>query len=202
MNWKIAAAIAAAYEGLVQLPEYGDRHEGFREARAYCRLVGKPLLRIGVNRSPLEPPNGDVTLDLDPAVEDREGGVVLGDERNMAMFVDGQFGVCFNEHTLEHLETANDVALAVKECLRVADYAMFLFPSRWSVWSAFSTTWIRWLGIGGPYGPHRLQIYVADGGLRVTPLEGPEADRSFTLIPIPNFQTWANRSVVVGRRPA
>ncbi len=199
MNWKIAGGVAAAYAAVVHLPEYTDRHTAFEEARAYCRLVGKPLLRIGVNRSSLEPPNGDVTLDLDPSVEDPQGEVVLGDERNMRMFVDGQFGVCFNEHTLEHLGTPLDVALAVNECLRVADYAMFLFPSRWSLWTAFSATWIRWLGVGGPYGPHRLQIYAVDGGLRVTPLEGPEADREYTFIPIPNCQAWS-QSLVVGAR--
>ncbi len=196
-GWLLPVAIVGLYELAVQAPEYRDRHEAWQAARAYCDSVGKPLLRIGVHRSFLEPPNGDVTLDLDPSVADPSKGVVLGDERNMYMFADGQFGVCFNEHTLEHLATPEDVRRAVAECLRVADYAMFLFPSRLSLvgkvlWSPQS------LGCyyGGPYGAHHLQIETAAEGLRVTPLEGPEADRVFTFIPIPNFQ--ARGSLVIG----
>ncbi len=200
MRWAIAVALGL-YEAGVQLPEYLDRHDGFRDARAYCRSVGKPLLRIGVHRSPLEPPNGDVTLDLDPSVTDPAKGIVLGDERNMAMFADRQFGVAFNEHTLEHLFTAQDVAMAVGECLRVADYAIFLFPSRNSLvgkvlWSPNA------LGryFGGPFGAHNLQLDTAPGGIRVTPLEGPKADQAFTFIPIPNCELRGYGSMVIGSR--
>ncbi len=197
----LAAGLIGMYEVGVQLPEYMDRHDGFTAARAYCRSVGKPLLRIGVHRSPLEPPNGDVTLDLDPSVTDIARGVILGDERNMAMFTDRQFGVAFNEHTLEHLITAEDVAESVRECLRVADYAIFLFPSRnllvgKVLWSPSA------LGrfFGGPFGAHNLQLDMVQGGVRVTPLEGPEADRSFTFIPIPHAQVRGSGSMVIGSR--
>ena len=44
-------------------------------------------------------------------------------------FGDREFGACFNEHTLEHLHSADDVRLAISECMRVADYAVFLTPS-------------------------------------------------------------------------
>lgn len=197
----IVAGLVGLYEAGVQLPEYQDRHEGFAAARAYCRSVGKKLLRIGVHRGLLEPPNGDITLDLDPSVTDPSKGVVLGDERNMVMFADRQFGVAFNEHTLEHLFTAEDVRRAVTECLRVADYAIFLFPSRNSLvgkvlWSPNA------LGrcFGGPFGAHNLQLDMAPGGIRVTPLEGPEADRAFTFIPIPNCQVRGSGSMVIGSR--
>ncbi len=192
MNWKVPVLAVGLYELAVQSPEYEDRHIGFRLAREYCRSVGKPLLRIGVHRTFLEPPNGDLTIDLDPSVADRQRGVVQGDERNMYMFGDRQMGICFNEHTVEHLPTAQDVAAAVRECLRVADYAMFLFPSRWSLIARY----LRSPSLVGPYEAHHLQIEIAEGGIRVTPLEGPEADRVFTFVPIPNLQV--RRSLLVG----
>lgn len=40
---------------------------------------------------------------------------------------------CFNEHTLEHQYNVNDVELAVNECVRVADIAVFLAPSPWRI---------------------------------------------------------------------
>ena len=108
-----------------------ERHNYYNEARYYCDQVGKPLLRIGMRRLPWEPPNGDVTIDIDPEVLNLEGGV-LGDERQMP-FVDKQFGVAFNEHTLEHLYSPEDVEQAVNECVRVADKAVFLVPSPYSI---------------------------------------------------------------------
>ena len=121
----------AAYEFEIQSTEFNERHGLWRWSRDYCSRIGKPLLRIGIRRSFLEPPNGDVTLDIDPAVLAIPGGV-LGDERQMP-FADKQFGVCFNEHTLEHLKTVEDVQLAVKECARVADKAVLLAPSPYSI---------------------------------------------------------------------
>jgi len=83
-----------------------------------------------MQRAPWEPPGGDVTLDLDPDVLKVPGGI-QGDERQMP-FADKQFGVCFNEHTLEHLPDVESIRRAVAECVRVADYAVFLIPSPWS----------------------------------------------------------------------
>lgn len=122
---------ALVYEGFIQAIELEERHHYYRLARDYCSEVSKPLLRIGMRRSPLEPPNGDVTLDIDPSVERVSGGV-LGDVRAMP-FAGKQFGVCFNEHVLEHLRTASDVQVAVAECCRVADYAILLAPSPYSI---------------------------------------------------------------------
>jgi hypothetical protein len=126
---------ALTYETAIQVKENVERHDYFRWARNYCDAVGKPLLRIGMRRGFLEPPNGDVTLDIDPEVLNIPGGV-LGDER-LQPFYDKEFGVCFNEHTLEHLLTTEDVELAVNECRRVADVAILLCPSPYSLHSTF-----------------------------------------------------------------
>ena len=131
----IATLLKAAlvYEIAIQTKEGIERHHYWGISRQYCNLVGKPLLRVGMNRSFLEPPNGDMTIDIDPEIQSIPGGV-WGDERHMP-FTDKQFGVCFNEHTLEHLHTLEDVQLAVNECVRVADRAVFLGPSAYSLYS-------------------------------------------------------------------
>ena len=136
--WKIGAFLLAtllAYEFIIQGTEIWERHSYWKASRHYCNQVNKKLLRIGIKRSFTEPPNGDVTLDLDKEILKIPGGV-QGDERAMP-FHDKQFGVCFNEHTLEHLHSAEDVQQAVKECTRVADCAVFLMPSPYSIWSTF-----------------------------------------------------------------
>lgn len=131
----MAALFAAAtYELVIQLQETAERKDYYAMARDYCDRVGKPLLRIGMRRSFLEPPNGDFTLDIDPAVLKVPGGV-LGDERDMP-FADKQFGASFNEHTLEHLRDAESVQAAVNECVRVADMAIFLAPSPYSIYAS------------------------------------------------------------------
>jgi len=119
------------YEVAIQLKEHSERRKYWDIARAHCDQSGKKLLRIGIRRGIFEPPNGDVTLDLDPVVLNIPGGT-CGDERDMP-FADKEFGVCFNEHTLEHLHSREDVELAVNECVRVADKAILLCPSPYSI---------------------------------------------------------------------
>lgn len=131
----LLAAGVLVYEGFIHLAETQERWNYYNYGRDYCTKTGKQLLRIGVRRGVLEPPMGDVTLDIDPVVLNYEGGV-LGDERHMP-FADKQFGVCFNEHTLEHLETPKDVELAVNECIRVADIAILLAPSPYGIYATF-----------------------------------------------------------------
>ena len=123
--------VVSGYELSLQAREIAERHHYYNIARKYCDEVGKPLLRIGIKRSPLEPPNGDYTLDIDPIVLSLPGGV-LGDERSMP-FANKQFGVSFNEHTLEHLHNIEDVKAAISECCRVADHAILLAPSPYSI---------------------------------------------------------------------
>jgi hypothetical protein len=136
IGWAVIKALAI-YEGITQAREISERFNFYRWAREYCDEVGKPLLRIGMKRSPFEPPNGDYTLDIDPRVEDLTDTIgVLGDERFMP-FEDKKFGVSFNEHTLEHLHSVEDVELAVNECRRVADYAVLLAPSPYSIYANF-----------------------------------------------------------------
>jgi hypothetical protein len=115
--WETATSIGSIYE----------RHKLYNQAVQESERSGKPILRIGMRRSFIEPPNGDYTLDIDPAVLKLDGGV-QGDERDMP-FEDKQFSVAFNEHTLEHLYKAEDVQKAVNECVRVADHAYIICPS-------------------------------------------------------------------------
>jgi len=122
-------------EGIFFVKGLSENHSSYNKARQYCDSVGKPLLRIGLHRAPWEPPNGDYTLDIDPIVQQVPGGV-WGDERQMP-FTDKQFGCCFNENTLEHLHTANDVQLAVNECVRVADFTILIFPDPRRIHSTF-----------------------------------------------------------------
>ncbi|MDD4986056.1 MAG: methyltransferase domain-containing protein [Dehalococcoidales bacterium] len=126
---------AAAYEGGIQIKENAERHHYWRVARAYSDLAGKPLLVVGMKRHIWQPPDGDVTLDVDPLVTTVPGGV-CADERSMP-FSDKEFGAVYNPHTLEHLATAEDVETAVNECLRVADVAFFLAPSPYSIAANF-----------------------------------------------------------------
>lgn len=151
IGWILAGILT--YEGLVHVTESAERHSSYRWARNYCDEVGKPLLRIGIRRGIFEPPMGDVTLDIDPEIEKFPGGV-LGDERYMP-FEDKEFGVCFNEHTLEHLETPEDVELAVNECIRVADVAILLAPSPYGLYANFLCP------------THNLRLWFEDGKIRV-----------------------------------
>lgn len=179
--WLPLAALAGLYELSRQAPEFAERHQAWAASQAYCRRVGKPLLRIGIRRSPLEPPNGDQTLDIDPIILDVPGGV-LGDER-LQPFGDGQFGVCFNEHTMEHMHDPADVAAAVSECLRVADVAVFLFPSPRSIVARLHPT-------------HHLRLYATDNGIRACDLN--QGDETCQVIPVPNARVGQHRSLVIG----
>lgn len=128
-----------------EVREFSERRWFWQRSVEHCNRVGKKLLRIGMRRSPFEPPNGDVTLDLDRSVLSVPGGV-LGDVRDMP-FADGEFGVCFNEHVIEHLASRDDVEAAIQECARVADYAVVLCPSPWS--------------FGGLFHPdHKLRVWL------------------------------------------
>lgn len=158
-SWNIALGIVLGlviYELIIQTIETLERHTYWRRSREYCDKVKKPLLRVGMKRSIFEPPNGDVTIDLDKAVLKIPGGV-LGDERHMP-FIDKQFGVCFNEHTLEHLHSVKDVELAVRECTRIADCAVFLTPSPYSIVATFFCK------------THRLRIWSEDDKIAVQEL--------------------------------
>jgi len=126
---------ATVYEGSVHAKDQVERHRAYNVARRYCNVVGKPLLLIGRRSFPWEPPNGDITLDLDPRVLNTPGGV-CADVRNMP-FDDKTFGFSINSHVLEHLASAEDVEMAISECARVADYAVLLCPSPYSITSTF-----------------------------------------------------------------
>ena len=139
-GWKVFLGItgtviggAAVYEGVNALKENGERHTWFNFARQYCDAVGKPLLSVGMRRHSWEPPNPDYVLDTDPAVLDIPNGV-LGNECDMP-FSDKQFGFVYNAHTLEHLDSIEDIERAITECRRVADFVILLCPNPNGIYS-------------------------------------------------------------------
>lgn len=122
---------ASVYQAAITTSENAERHHYWQVARAYSDLVSKPLLVVGMKRAAWQPANGDVTVDIDPLVTQVPGGV-LADECALP-FPSKMFGAVYNAHTLEHLETADDVEAAVNECLRVSDVSFFLAPSPYSI---------------------------------------------------------------------
>lgn len=123
--------LLATYQGGLTLKENLERHRYWNQAREYADRRNKPLLVVGMKRWVWEPPNGDVTVDLDPIVENIPGGVCAS-ECDMP-FMDKEFGAVYNAHTLEHMLTAEDLELAVNENIRVSDKTIFLCPSPWSI---------------------------------------------------------------------
>jgi hypothetical protein len=135
-GWKIflgGAGLILIYEAATFLREHAERHWWYDWSRQYCDIEGKPLLTIGIQRHSINPPNGDYTLDIDPKVLTIPGGV-HANELDMP-FPDKMFGVAYNSHTLEHLNTSADIEKAISECRRVADYAVLLAPSAYSIYA-------------------------------------------------------------------
>jgi len=130
IGWTVVKLLVA-YEGGMTIRENAERHKYYNQARQYADSVGKPLLVVGMKRFFWQPPNGDITVDIDPEVQNIPGGV-WSDEREMP-FEDKTFGAVYNAHTLEHLPTVEDVEIAVNECLRIADIGVFLAPSPYSM---------------------------------------------------------------------
>lgn len=135
MNGWTILKILAAYEAGIAIRENVERHNYWHQAREYADSVGKPLLVVGMKRWPWQPRDGDITVDIDPAIENIPGGV-WADERDMP-FSDKEFGAVYNAHTLEHMATIEDAEQAVNESVRVADRAIFLCPSPYSIIATF-----------------------------------------------------------------
>ena len=123
----------AGYEGGIGIRNIIERHTYYKEAREYCDSVGKPMLRIGMRKYFWEPPDADVTVDIDPEVEQTLGGI-CADERKLP-FANKEFGVVLNQHTLEHLSSIEDAEQAINESVRVADIAVLLTPSPYSLFT-------------------------------------------------------------------
>ena len=121
------------YESGIGIRNIIERHTYYKEAREYCDSVGKPMLRLGMRKYFWEPPDSDVTVDIDPEVEQTLGGI-RADERKLP-FANKEFGVCVNQHTLEHLSSIQDAEQAVNESVRVADIAVLLTPSPYSLFT-------------------------------------------------------------------
>ncbi len=135
-GWKMLFALlggAAIYEMGVNIGEHRERHEYYNRARAYCNSVGKPLLTVGMQRTRVNPPDGDYVVDIDPDVQNIPGGV-LASVTDMP-FPNKLFGVAYNSHVLEHLNTVGEIEEAIAECRRVADYTVLLVPSPYSIYA-------------------------------------------------------------------
>lgn len=108
-----------------------------KTARELASRAGKPLLCIGSDTprssvsSFLFGPQlyGDVNIDLSaPRGLPGPDRVVYGDAMNLD-FQDGVFGCAFASHVLEHV---SDPEIALREMLRVADYAVVIVPKWWA----------------------------------------------------------------------
>lgn len=132
-GWTILKTLVM-YEATLGLKENMERHNFYKSAREYSNNVGKPLLVVGMQRHWWEPNNGDVTIDVDPKINTIPSGL-WADEREIP-FPDKYFGAVYNAHTLEHMPTEEDIELAISECIRVADKAIFLCPSPYGIYSS------------------------------------------------------------------
>ena len=110
----------------LMMGEVSKRWSAYRQARAYCDKVEKPLLRVGMRKWNWEPPDADVTCDIDPSVTKYPGGQVC-DIRTLP-FEDKHFGACLVQHVLEHLSTPDEAYRALAEAERVADKVWVIAP--------------------------------------------------------------------------
>ena len=131
----VIVKLLIAYQVGLTAKENVERHDYYGQAREYADAVGKPLLAVGLQHGFWQPPNGDITIDINPDVESIEGGI-MADVRDIP-FPDKYFGACYCPHVLEHLESAEDVQRAVDECVRVSNMAVFLCPSPYSITGNF-----------------------------------------------------------------
>ncbi len=101
---------AAVWETGVQIKEHKERHNWFNWSREYCNSVGKPLLTVGLQRGTYNPPDGDIVVDVDPEVLNIPTGVLSS--VTAMPFPDKSFGVAYNSHVLEHLQSPEDIEAA------------------------------------------------------------------------------------------
>jgi len=148
-------AILAIYEGFQQLREIGERLEAYREAEAYARSRGKPMLIVGMPRSPWthgkgKKEYGDVVIDIDPLVVNIINGVGVRADVRWIPYPDKFFSAGYCSHTLEHLKTKEDALMALRELNRVAERIWIVGPSKASI--------LAWI-----HGEHRLWVQVENG---------------------------------------
>ena len=135
------------------------RNHAAKHAIKLAKNKGKPLLNVGAGGGSLAsqifgPTNyGDVNIDIAAGncSKLKQGRVLYGDIHYLPEFKDGEFGVAFSSHVLEHV---TDPLKAWKELSRVANHVVVVSPSWWA-----PHTWF--------YLQHRWYI---DEKLRVYPL--------------------------------
>lgn len=139
----IAGVILAIgiWQLVVWILEIRDKNLKYRNAVAYAKKTGKPLLVVGGPwgiksfRRMLNKPahgNGDVCLDIDRrAIEGHPCAVVAS--CTDIPFDDKTFGAVFSSHVLEHMPTTDAAKHALLEMGRVADASFIAYPSRQSI---------------------------------------------------------------------
>jgi SAM-dependent methyltransferase len=140
--WHLAAGLAATYVADVPL----RRVVAARQARAYAKARGLPLLNVGAGtgRTALFGATlyGDVNVDLGGRRDVPHGTpdvVTYADAQDLRDFRTGQFGAVLASHILEHLP---DPQRAVSEWLRVVGGdrgALFIVTPSW--WAPH--TWLH-----------------------------------------------------------
>jgi len=142
----------------VWLGEIQAKNKQYKQALAYARKSGKPLLVAGGSlgtkrtRQLLKMPahgSGDVCLDIDRrAIDGHPCGVIASITH--IPFSDKSFGAVFASHVLEHLPGTEDAKQATAELHRTADAVFLAYPSRQSI-----TAWIM--------PGHHLWVWQKDG---------------------------------------
>ena len=134
----------AVREISLQLIELEQRRQLYRQARQYSDLVGKPLLVVGASKFSFNHPQGDVTIDLSPAMVAFAPNGIVADIRDIP-FPSGHFGAVHCSHVLEHLDTPEDVVKALSEMHRVADRIFAVVPSKNSILAWFNPNHHLWV---------------------------------------------------------
>ena len=142
----------AALEGVQQTTELNERHKVFNQAREHSNSLGLPLLVVGTPKHGFSHPEGDVTIDNDPAKQGH-GNTELADVRNIP-YPSGYFGAAYASHILEHLPTVDDACIALDELKRVAGKVFVVSPHKSSL--------IAWV-----YPGHHLWITPSDDGFTI-----------------------------------
>lgn len=116
----------------VTLAEHGERRSKYREAVAYSKMVGKPLLVVGGPYGGVSWMKahgcGDMCMDINPWAC-RGCQTVVADIREIP-FPSGFFGAAYASHVLEHLPTVEDARKAAAELYRVAANVFICGPGK------------------------------------------------------------------------
>jgi len=142
-----AAVVFVLSQMIVVAVEYFLRWNKFRQAAAFARSLGKPLLVVGRPGSPARIYGcGDVCLDADCRVGiDCPAGGIVADIREIP-FEKGYFGAVFCSHIVEFLPDVADARKAIAEMERVGDRLFLCYTLEPNLlWRWFGRTTRLWI---------------------------------------------------------